>query len=390
MMVEQEKQRISVKLNGKEHSFHQIEKTKNAQPAEPSPLNEPIRPKSPEPPPLKPDFELKEEKRTERIEEQQAEKVEDTPSYFTSNIIDFNQMKEERETREQPYWDDGNRKWVPKLPPNNRKKKAGDRLKNTFSGLPISLIIAGVSAIIVGVGFGFMVLTAFTGDAERNTAASLVPPTEAVETMANGQASAVTLPDLSVEIVQGGAFSSSEKGNEIVSSIKSRGQAAVLKTNGDPMLMFIGLGLQKEEAGRLSQIYQQHGQDTYVKPFAVNGSMQSIESEAVKEFFAQGGLMFNDLARFSIAGLSGQSYALENIDTFLEQYEKWSNQGSTVIAELPTEAQGHAEQFLSSMAGAATQIEAYKGEQQEANLWGIQQHLLEALLAYDAFVQTIK
>lgn len=389
-MVEQEKQRISVKLNGKEHSFHQIENTKNDQPLEPSRSNEPIRPKNPEPPPLERNFELKEEQRPERMEEQQPEKVEETQSYFTSNIIDFNQMKEERETREQPFWDDGNRKWVPKLPPNKRKKQAGDRLKNTLSGLPISLIIAGVSAIIVGVGFGFMVLTAFTGDAERNTAASLVLPTEAVETMANGQASAVTLPDLSVEIVQGGAFSSSEKGNEIVSSIKSRGQAAVLKTDGDPMLMFIGLGLQKDEAGRLSQIYQQYGQDTYVKPFAVNGSMQSIENEAVKEFFAQGGGMFNDLARFSVAGLSGQSYALENIDTFLEQYEKWSNQGSTVFAELPAEAQGHAGQFLSSMAGAATQIEAYKGDQQEANLWGIQQHLLEALLAYDAFVQTIK
>lgn len=389
-MVEQEKQRISVKLNGKEHSFHQIENSKKDQPVEPVHSNEPIRPKSPVPPPFERDFEAKEERRPERIEEQQTAKVDDTQSYFTSNIIDFNQLKEERETREQPYWDDGNRKWVPKLPPNKRKKKPADRLKNTLSGLPISLIMAGVSAIIVGVGFGFMVLTAFTGDADQSTTASLVPANEAIETVANGQAAAVTLPDLSVEIVQGGAFSSSEKGNEIVSSIKSRGQAAVLKTDGDPMFMFIGLGLQKEEAGRLSQIYQQHGQDTYVKPFAVNGSMHSVENEAVKEFFAQGGGMFNDLARFSVAGLSGQSYALENIDTFLEQYQKWNNQGSTVIAELPAEAQGHAEQFLSSMAGAATQIEGYKGNQEEANLWGIQQHLLEALLAYDAFVQTIK
>ncbi len=396
-MVEQEKQSISVKLNGKEHSFHQIEKSSENKavpevevPSKPQSHIAPLEQTIP-PTPKKEWGANNDEEKKQDIAVEASEKIDETQSYFTNNIIDFNQMREEKETKEQPFWDDGNRKWIPKLPPSKRKKKTAERIKNTLADLPISLIVAGISAIIVGVGFGFMVLTAFTGDNDGTTA-SLMPPTGEVEAIAaNGQAAGVevTLPDLSVEIVQGGAFSTSEKGNEIVSAIKDRGQAAVLKTDGDPMYMFIGLGLQKEEAGRLTQIYQQHGQDTYVKPFAVNGSLQSIDNEAVAEFFTQGGSMFNDLVRFSVAGLSGQSVAMENIDQFLGQYQKWNDQGATVIAQLPESAQPHAQQFITSMSGAAAEIAGYKGEQTDGKLWGIQQHLLEALLAYDALIHTL-
>ncbi len=386
-MVEQDKPRISVKLNGKEHSFHEIEKVRKEKDLQV------IREKTEETEHTK----LKEPKEEQELKNSQVppihQALEGTSlgqhDYFANNIIDFNKLKEEREIRKEPYWDDGNREWSPKLPPVKRKKKTAERLKKSLSGLPISLILAGVSAIIVGVGFGFMVLTAFTGEADGNTA-SLMPQSEVIETATNGQAGEITLPDLSVEIVQGGAFSTSEKGNEIVSLIKQRGQAAVLKTDSDPMYMFIGLGLQKDEAGRISQLYQQQGQETYVKPFAVNGSLHSVDSEAVKQYFTQGGAMFNELARFSVAGLAGQSVALENIEKFLGHYQEWNKQGTTIIAELPEGAQGHAKQFISSMAKAASEIEGYKGKQQEIRLWGIQQHLLEALLSYEALIHALK
>ncbi|OLO40536.1 hypothetical protein BTR23_05970 [Alkalihalophilus pseudofirmus] len=393
-------------MNGKEHSFHEIEKSNEPkvlkelseseetsefrQPLDFSEVSQPIQPT---PWKFPSEREIVEPPNLEEIRESDEEEPrinDSSKGWFSNNIIDFNKLKEAKEERSQPFWDDGNRGWSPKLPPVNRKKKGTNRFKSTLAQLPISLIVAGLSAIIVGVGFGFMVLTAFTGEADGNTA-SLTPANEVVETIATGQAvQAATLPDLSVEIVQGGAFSTSEKGNEIVSAIKARGQAAVLKTGSDPMYMFIGLGLQKEEAGRLSQLYQAQGQDTYVKPFAVNGSIASVDSEAGKQFFTQAGNMFNELVRFSVAGLAGQSVEIGNIETFLNQFQEWNNNGATVLSALPEEVRGQAQQFITSMSGAASELEGYKGEQQEIKLWGIQQHLLEALLSYEALIHVLK
>ena len=173
------------------------------------------------------------------------------------NVIDFKKRKQERERNRQPYWDDGNHENIPKLPFHKRKKK---RLFSEFKKLPLTLIVGALSAIIIGLGLGFMLLTIFTGDSEELAAsAQPQPEVEAKEVAVSAG------EEMTVSLIQVGAFSDLVKGKEMVKIIGQKGFAPFLKEDAEPRLLFAGIATERGQAEKLQEMIQLAGFETFIK-----------------------------------------------------------------------------------------------------------------------------
>lgn len=345
--MEREKHPISVRLNGKEQRFEEISAAREKVLVE----NDVYTP-------------LPSKKRSPKI-------------------IDLGRKMKERKNREQPFWDDGNRERIPKLPFKKRKKKRRDKSSFSFKSLPLTLIIAGISAIVVGISFGFMILTLFTSG-EEGLQQSI--PVEAASAVPD---SGEFLPDLRTEVIQGGAFSTIEKGNEIASSIKNKGQAAVLTTTSEPYFLFIGVGKDRGEASIISQLYEQDGQETYMKPFVVAGNHIQLEPEQ-NSYMAEGIELFQTVLSFSVQGLNGRENALTTdiVDYLLKKNEEWVA-NREVMAALEGESFSAYEAFEERLSLAIGELQAFVTDGQEDRLWQSQQSLLEGMLTYDLFIHSL-
>lgn len=210
--------KISVKINGKSQAFQEVSETEER---------------------------TKDERSLEDIHEQ------------LENVIDFEKKKQERDHNRQPFWDDGNHKDIPKLPFHKRKKK---RLFSGLSKLPLTVIIASISAIIIGLGLGFMLLTIFTGDdKELTTSARLQPEVEAKEVVAS------VGKEVSVFLIQVGAFSDVVKGREMAGMVTQKGFLPFLKEQADPKLLFAAIASERGQAEKLQEMIRSQGFETFIK-----------------------------------------------------------------------------------------------------------------------------
>ncbi|WP_156942354.1 hypothetical protein [Alkalihalobacterium bogoriense] len=357
--VDGEKRQISVKLNGKKQHYEEKKTT-------------PIPPIQQEPEP-KP------------VAAADNSKKEESAS---PDIIDFRERQTERKKRDQPFWDDGNNEYSPKLPFKRKKKKPKKPFQFSLKSFPLSIVLAGISAVVVGVSFGLVILTIFTGESE----ATGDPNGQAVPTVAEVVAEGKNLPDLTVEIVQGGAFSTIEKGEEIVDRLKDRGHAAVLIESSDPHYMFIGVAQDKEYANGLSQLYQQEGQDTYVKPFAVLGGKVDAGNEDTGVFFQDGMAIYNELMLVSIRSLAGDKEIItdKSLEIVVSEHQKWTDSKGQALDGLSEESKAEAERYVSAITEGVETLQSIDEDFEENKFWHIQQSLLDATLAYDSFIDTLK
>ncbi|MCM3715093.1 hypothetical protein [Halalkalibacter oceani] len=299
-----------------------------------------------------------------------------------NNVLDFKKRQAERKRNEQPYWDDGNREKSPGLP-FKRKKKA--LYKGAKPHLSMTLLAAICSALVIGIGMGLVVLTLFTGEpaegTEANSANADVPVFSGTD---------AGLPVLAVEVVQGGAFAAAEKGMESVQILQDRGLAALLTEHTDPFYMFIGLGGDRAQAGQISNLYQEYGQETYVKSYRIEGQAVTGQPEDVTSWFDRAVGQYKELLHLSVDGLTGGTLPTAEKAAELEQnLDTLQVERDQVFSKLPDAAQPSALALGDALVKGKDQLKHYVETEDAAALWGTQQALLEALLAYEQLVATL-
>ncbi|WP_096202824.1 hypothetical protein [Bacillus sp. FJAT-45350] len=358
--MDQEKHRISVRLNGKERPYEEMEETREPH-LDTEAFEDVFEP-------------------VERIKPFEPEEKK------SNKIVDFGRKLTERNKAKVPFWDDGNREKSPKLP-YKRKKKKSKSIKFSLKSLPVGLLVAAVSAIIVGVSFGFMVLTVFTGDSTATSGSVVANGT--IELL-SGQDSS-TMPDLTFEVVQGGAFSTIDKGTETVNGIQQAGFAATLLENNEPYLLFIGIGQDREHANRLSQFYSQQGQETYIKPYAILGSKVNVENQQTIAYFHEGARLYQELMALSVVELANgnSTVTLETVQSYtasLLGMEEIQGESFSVLAE---DEKQLATKFFQSLQQSVNHVSAYQQASDEIELWKIQQSLLQAMVVYEQLIEKL-
>ncbi|MBU8905043.1 hypothetical protein [Desertibacillus haloalkaliphilus] len=360
--MNKEDRRISIKLNGQEQSYEEIQTDHHDNNEERT-------------------YNLTEEQ-LPTVDEQQNEQP-DTPR---TKIIDFGKKLNQRKKNRQPFWDDGNREKSPKLPYKRKKKKHRNHKRFSLQTLPVGLLVSVVSAIIVGLSFGFMVLTVFTNepsqqDATLNGTSGALPVTSELS----------EVPTLQAEVIQGGAFSTSVKGNEIVTSLNQAGYPAVLTEGSDPVYMFIGLGQDREQATAISDYYKSQGQETYIKSFAVPATGANIESTEAVNFFVDGVAIWQELIALSVNGIAGNGSLInaENVQSLNEQHQHWQQTSAVFFESAGEQIEANAKPFTEAIATAVEQVSSYQQQGQASQMWGVQQSLLQAMLAYEALMDQL-
>lgn len=354
--------RISIVLNGKERLYEELAKDKQAYEEL---LNQEISATT-----------------EERKGDQEFEWIIPDQKQPLPKVVDLGERRRDKQKLGSPYWDDGKSEESPKLPSSKRKKK-----KNfEFKSLPIGLIGIVMSAIIVGVSFGLMMLTIFTGEkvdtVTRITPQIQTPPAqEAIVPLIPGQ-----IPVLGVEVVQGGAFSLVEKGEEAGKLLKDQGFASALTSLTEPLFLFIGLGLDREQAAIIGEYYKEIGQEVYLKPYAVSATGMA-ETDEQAAFFSKGVDLFQQLTLLSVNGLAteGTLFTSEMMTELTTSYEAFfaidipfpNNESQMIIGQ----------QFQTSLSKAYETIQLFSQTKDKPHLWNAQQHLLDGLLAYELLVK---
>lgn len=311
---------------------------------------------------------------------------ENEPKRPSPKIVDLGERRRDKEKLAAPYWDDGKSEESPKLPHKKRKKKR--RLQINFKALPFGLIGIIISAIIVGTSFGLMMLTIFTGaDAETVNAPSAAGEASPLADVP-AVVSELAIPTLAVEIVQGGAFSLVAKGHETAQVIKDSGFAAAISNTTDPVYLFIGVGLDREQASVISEKYQANNQEVYLKPYAVAAS-GSVATETQALFLQKGVELYQQLTLLSVNALAngGSLLTTETMAKLSATQQKFQAINQSFIEN--EQQQLLADGFQGGLASAYQQLQNYVATEDQASLWQVQQFLLNSLIAYQELVKMI-
>ncbi|HHY72845.1 MAG TPA: hypothetical protein GX497_06400 [Bacillus bacterium] len=335
------------------------------------------------------------------IEENEMEVIKDS---VINNVIDFEERRNGR-GRKQGY----------KKPFKPMSNSFLDKSLKKRRLLLKKFAIVLLSAIIIGTGFGYVVLSLFTdfseeqsngnsanvseaGQAilENNTNADAAPQgtqqqgetfgmlnevslgTKGVggSSATDGTNSMMGIAPLKIEVIQGGAFASVESANEFAAALKKGGSAAVILPESKPVLMFIGLGTNRNESEIIGDFYLKKGQEVYLKPFELSGiGAGKVNNREVADFVSIGLSLYQTLVKLSTQAFQTNTIeksAWKDVDV---QFSEWQD-------AKPQKLPASLTQFSNSVAKAYESLAAYKTKANEVHLWNSQQALLEGLVSY--------
>lgn len=196
-----------------------------------------------------------------------------------------------------------------------------------------SFLLAIALAVVLGTSFGLFVLT-------------IIPTTDTSSTATLQQEQKEEEPVAqrteTVFVVQGGVFQDAEAAKAYAQKIKGQHRPSVM-VGKQPIYVFLGMALTKEEAKKIAGLYESLGIDTYVK--AWNVSVDEKENEPFMTIVSAISLL-----------LDGQQ--LSN--------EQWNELQSYSF---------HDEQ----MKKAYEALFAFRQTNDQAQLWAAQQHILNVL-----------
>ncbi|SDZ04068.1 stage II sporulation protein B [Evansella caseinilytica] len=308
---------------------------------------------------------------------------------FSKKIVDFGAEQKKKSSRALPFWDDGRRDKAPKLPPYKRKKRGQSRFSTNIFFNPIFLSV--VAAMIVGGAFGMVLLHIFTGD---NTGASggepgqgslivgdslSAPPEENAVAM-------VEIPSLSLEVVQGGAFSTPERGKEEADMYRKNGYPAVLTGTGELTYLFIGVSSTRELAKTVGEIYEENGVEPYVKTYAVDGNGGQV-AEYWQGFLEKGISWLEKAAYISSQDIAGQTLATAEMDEMFQAGKEWK----AAFSELEEKA-GDKELELAQtwLDHGKLASEGYASTAASSDFaWEVQGDVLKALIDYEILIENL-
>ncbi|WP_102345404.1 hypothetical protein [Bacillus sp. Marseille-P3661] len=315
---------------------------------------------------------------------------------FQTNIIDFEEVRLERGYNKTIK----KRKFTSLPPPRHKLPKKKKRHTPLFKHRPAfsaskKMLAALISAIIIGTGFGYIVLSLFTDISDStepprgNVQQAVAPPNPSVEsnqpsqTASTAGAGITEIEAMGVQVIQGGAFSSVEAANQFAAKLTTNGQAAVIVPESNPVLMFIGIGTNSTEIGAISEYYKEQGQEIYVKSVKTSSVDAKLIDESYTSFIHNGQDLFK-----SLITLSTQAFTASKVDdnswSSLEQsYKNWNG-------AIPNELPDSLTAFSGSITNAYQALSAYRSSLDEGQLWKSQQALLEGYIAYDQWVKNSK
>lgn len=302
--------------------------------------------------------------------------------------------KKKHKAKSSTGWANDGKRRSPQLPLNRKRKTKNNRFtptksksksKQPKSGHSKKHWITALSAIFVGILMGFIVLMLFTEDHKSAPTADGNETTNEPASANNVLQSNSNL-DLSLKMIQGGAYSTDNKANEAATRIKDSGFAAVLTKVNDSELthMIIGTALDSSGAQALKGLYKEKGQKVYSKSWKVTVEEAMIKNKETRGFIDGGKNILTASMSISVQGLTSEVPAMtdEQWSELQGQYDNWKSYAEEHLVALPKQTQKPALAFMDDIQAAIEQLKKYQKSPGDSGLWNVQQAILNAILSY--------
>jgi stage II sporulation protein B len=269
------------------------------------------------------------------------------------------------------------------------------------------LLLSIGGAILVGAVMGFSVLNLFFADSSTFHSAKSIDghlpeplSAQSVPRSGNPPLSSATsdssLPRLEVVLLQAGNFEERNGAQKMLQSYQTHGLAAVM-SDQSPYRVFLGIGLNRDDALKLSSIYQRQDIHVYLKELGIAGNASTLSQTDRKKLSAMiqtGNQLVQALGSLSVrdihtnTGQVSNSFAFQ--PNFTQSYRQWVTDCQTIEASLPVGARAPLTDMTRALDQAIQSGQEAQKHPSQALLWQIQAGLVRYVVAYERLVQEIK
>ncbi|OIK16971.1 hypothetical protein BIV60_01455 [Bacillus sp. MUM 116] len=251
----------------------------------------------------------------------------------------------------------------------NTKKIDGKGLKSIF--------ISAVFAIVLGTGFGFLMLK-LVNDQHSNkpTTGQILTEGEGTGKAAIPAASGATavVKPLTTFVIQGGVFSSKDGTQATSNQLAEKGAPSQSINIDGKEYLFLGVASTIDDAKKLGSNYKDAGiADVWAKSLSVDQKEITGVNAADKTFLETAGAIYQDLSEITAAAMLTESIPEESFKSI-----------SALIGKIDTkELKNNKVKSLQTLLAAAVgKVEAYQSSKDQKNLVDAQQTLLNFLSLY--------
>lgn len=276
--------------------------------------------------------------------------------------------------------------------------------KKTDSNNLTQLLLSIGGAILVGTVMGFSVLNLFFSDDSTHSSSSIddhLPDSNVTQvkkehsSTGSGSSTAgtsVPLPALQVVMLQAGNYSEKAGAQKMVQNYRTQGLAAVMSQQA-PYRIFLGVGMNRDDALKLSAIYQKQDVDVYLKEIKIQGHVQKEQSDKLSTIISTGHKLVQELGEASVRDIksdSSQAPAFTFQPSMINQYQQFVTKSQTMEASLPEPAKESLAEMIRALDQAVQSGQEAQKNPSQALLWQIQEGLVRYVTAYEQLVQTSK
>lgn len=290
----------------------------------------------------------------------------------------------------EPFWDDGKSESSPKLPPVNRKKRNNPINQISLNFLRNIVFLSAIAAVLVGGAFGVMLLSLFSGGDPSTDTQEPSADVQQSQVQASGvmieQEGKFSAPALDVQVVQGGAFTTAEKGNEMREMLTEQNLPSILAEENGTHYLFMGVAGEKAESEALAAHFQERDVETYLKPYAVYDQALEID-EPVFDFMNLGVQWMEQAMYLSVNDIAGVKPSDDEIARFFELGQEW--QASVQNLESQDEEVGA---LMTNWLQSSQPVMGVYSTTASSSpyAWEVQQTVLEGMLYYDDILQQLQ
>ncbi|MBE4908146.1 hypothetical protein IMZ08_08775 [Bacillus luteolus] len=284
---------------------------------------------------------------------------------------------------------------------NNKFKGFGKKNFTPKSVLPSkSFLISVVLGVLIGTGFGLIVLNLLTDDIIQEQVSSSNPQGGTVGQKAAGEEEEKptasddnkqkdgvnTIPfkvgTLNPVVIQAGIFSTLDSGQLIVDKIKNLGYSAVILENADTYIVLGGIGSNVDLVKQMSSVYAENNTEHFVKPITINGGDYQNVPEIESQYIGKTIPLYNELASISSSLIAGSDITSEKWQQVVGLYKEIKPIEQDKVSE-------HIQSFSTNITKGYEILNTYYETKDKASLWQSQQALLDALRDYQLWVNTL-
>ncbi len=293
---------------------------------------------------------------------------------------------------------------------------------------PFTWIVSTISAVAIGMLFGFLVLAVFTqeqlSDSYRSvigeTIQSTIAPPPLQEKTGDsagslpggdtqgaqaqpGQPLSLNLPEQRVYMAQVGAFKDKEAAQTAIDSLAKKGYPHFLYKEAESFYLFTATTSNRDDILGLASGFKGKGMDVYVKEVALPGVQKEIEASGVLDqdkvtaFFQNGMELSNKMTNWSGRFLSdpktGKLTPEEEL-AIKELHRKFLDASGALQGAAPQAWQNHLtgminglNQAVSAITQTKTAIGAGKTANAESYAWQVQAGAISYLEHYTLWMQ---